>query len=126
MAFNTTIIEEGHSNYIIQVAGDPVDAAAVLVDVSALNPPCAGVRLMRATYDCGPGVEVVLSYDGATGEFLNMSEGSGQTMCYKKIGGIPNRVVGGSGDVLITSAGAAPASYSMTLHFKKQAPVIPL
>lgn len=124
MAFTTVLIEEGHRNYVIQVAGDPVDAAAVLVNASALNPPCQAVRLMRVSYDCGPGVEVELSFDGAAGEFLSLSEGSGQTICYKSVGGIPNRV-GGTGNVLMTSSGTAPAGYSMTLHFAKQNPLIP-
>lgn len=124
MAFSTIVVEEGQRNLVLQVIGAaPADVAAVLVDVSALNPPCQGVRLMRVSYDVEPAETVLLEFDGGQ-DFLTISEGSGQTICYKKIGGIPNRNAGGSsnGDVLITSAAG---NYSMTLHFVKQNPLIP-
>ena len=126
MAFSTIVIEEGHRNYVVQVVGTGADAGTVLVDVSALNPPAVGVRLMRASYDVDPGGQVELAFQGDAEDFLTMSEGSGQTICYKKVGGIPNRNAGGAsnGDVLITSP--ADSRYSMTLHFVKQKPVIPL
>lgn len=125
MAFSTIVIEEGLRNYVIQVTGTGPDASTVLVDVSALNPPAQGVRLMRASYDVGVGGQVELAFQGDAEDFLTMSEGSGQTICYKKVGGIPNRNAGGTsdGDVLITSVDGS--RYSMTLHFAKQNPVIP-
>ncbi len=126
MSFSTIVIEEGQRNYIIQVTGTgPDDPPVVLVNVSSLNPPCAGVRLMRVSYDTGPDESVNLSFDGDANPFLTMTEGNGQTICYKKAGGIPNRNAGGTsnGDVLL---GSAAGSYSLTLHFVKQGPEIPL
>ncbi len=123
MAFSTIVVEEGQRNLVLQVIGTSADAAGVLVDVSALNPPCQGVRLMRVSYDVEPTEKVLLEFDGGQ-DLLTLSEGSGQTICYKKVGGIPNRNAGGSsnGDVLITSS---DGKYSMTLHFAKQNPLIP-
>lgn len=121
MSFSTIIIEEGHHNYIVQVTGTGPDAAGtVLIDVAALIPAAEAVRLMRVSYDCGAAEVVKLTFDGDTAPFLVMTEGNGQTICYKKIGGIPNR---GKGNVLIESA---TGTYSMTLHFIKQRPLIPL
>lgn len=121
MSFSTIIIEEGHRNYIVQVTGTGPDAAGtVLIDVAALVPAADAVRLMRVSYDCGAAEVVKLTFDGDTDPFLVMTEGNGQTICYKKIGGIPNR---GKGNVLIESA---TGTYSMTLHFIKQRPNIPL
>lgn len=121
MAFSTIVIEEGHRNYVVQVNGTGPDAAGtVLVDVAALVPAAAAVRLMRVSYDCGAGETVKLTFDGDTAPFLVMTEGNGQTICYKKVGGIPNR---SKGNVLIESV---TGTYSMTLHFVKQQPVIPL
>lgn len=122
MAFAVIPIEEGHRNYVIQVNGRSADAAAILVDVAALNPPCEAVRLMRVSYDVAAGETVDLTFDGDADPFLTMSEGNGQTICYKKVGGIPNRRVGG-GNVLVTSV---TGEWSATLHFAKQKPVIPL
>ena len=123
MPFAVIPIEEGHRNYVIQVNGrSPDDPAAVLVDVAGLNPPCEAVRLMRVSYDVDVGEEVDLFFDGDADPFLTMSEGNGQTICYKKIGGIPNRRVGG-GNVTLSSV---TGEYTLTLHFVKQNPVIPL
>lgn len=124
MAFTTTIIEQGHRNYVIQVVGTGADAAATLVDVSTLVPPCQRLRLQRVSYDVAPAGSVDLTWQGDAQPFLTMSEGPGQTMCYKKVGGLPNRNPASNGNVLITSAAAT--KYSITLHFIKSQPVIPL
>ena len=124
MAFTTTIIEEGHRNYVIQVVGTGADAAALLVDVSALNPPCQKLRLQRVSYDIAPAGTASLTWQGDAQPFLTMSEGPGQTMCYKKVGGIPNRNPASNGDVLLDTP--ANAKYSFTLHFIKSNAIIPL
>lgn len=127
LALKFVPIEEGPRNYVLQVTGvsdsvAPVEDVDVFIQPAALNPPCAALRLMRVSYDVADG-SVALQNDGATAPFLTMSSGSGQTICYKKVGGIPNREVG-NGQVSMTVLGGT--TFSMTLHFAKQSPIIPL
>lgn len=126
MAFVSQVIEDSHRNYVIKVTGTPVDSAALLVDVSALAIPCARVTLMEVHYDIGTADTVALLWDANTDvTILTMNPGPGQSICFDKTGGIPNNAGAGvTGDVLITSTGAAP--YFFQLRFKKDAPVIPL
>lgn len=123
MAFDKIVVEEGHSNYVVQINGLSSDAAnSILITASTLSPPCQGLRLMKISYDCGAGESVKLKHGGATNPFLTITEGNGQTICYFKQGGIPD-LSGGNGNILIESVTGV---YSLRLHFKKQKPVIPL
>jgi hypothetical protein len=126
MAFVTQVIEDSHRNYVIKVVGTPVDTAALLVDVSALAIPCAAVKLWEVSYDVGAASSVQLLWDATSdAALLTLSEGPGQTLCFRDIGGINNNAgAGKTGDVLITSAGTA--QYNMVLWFVKKSPVIPL
>lgn len=114
------VLEQGPRNYIIKVTGTGGDAAANIVDVSTLAPPCEEVRLMSCTYDvAGVGGLVTVLWD-ATADVTAMtaSTGSGQTMCFRKIGGlINNSATGKTGDVLLTST--ASTNYTLVLHFRK-------
>lgn len=120
------VLEDSHRNYIIKVTGAAAEAAALLVDVSTLNPPCATVRLDEIAYDIGTASTVELLWDATSDVSIGtFSDGPGQTLCFKKFGGIPNNAgAGKTGDVLITKVGTT--AYFMTLWFVKQDPVIPL
>lgn len=114
------LLEEGPRNYIIKVTGTGSDAATSIVDVSALNPACEEVRLMRCTYDVAGTAGLVSVLWDATADVLALSAstGSGQTMCFKKIGGLINNAgAGKTGDVLLTST--ATTDYTLVLHFRK-------
>jgi adhesin HecA-like repeat protein len=121
---NVQVIEDGFRNYNIKVDGAGGDAAVLIVDVSALDPPCTRVRLKRATYDVGGTGPVTLLWDATTDvTLLTMTVGSGQTMDFSKTGGIPNNAgTGITGDVLLTSAATSP--YSLLLEFVKSDPVL--
>lgn len=114
------VIEEGPRNYIIKVTGTGSDAAVLIADVSTLNPPCEELRIVRCTYDVAGAAGLVSVLWDATADVLalSVSTGSGQTMDFKKIGGIPNNAgAGKTGDVLLTST--ATTDYTLVLHFKK-------
>lgn len=126
MAFLTQVLEDSHRNYVVKVTGTPVDSAALLVDVSALAIPCQKVTLMEVWYDVGTADTVTLLWDASTDVAIaTLNPGPGQSLCFKEIGGISNNAGAGvTGDVLLTTTGAAP--YFMVLHFKKDVPAIPL
>lgn len=126
MAFTTQVIEDSHRNYIIKVTGTPTDTAALLVDVSALAIPCDAVKLWEVSYDVGTGSVVTLLWDAtADVTIMTLSEGPGQTLCFRQIGGINNNAgAGKNGDVLLTTTGTA--AYTLVLWFVKKSPVIPL
>ncbi len=114
------VLEEGPRNYIIKVTGTGGDSAVNIVDVSALTPACSEVRLMKCTYDVDGAAGLVQLLWDATADVtaLSVSSGNGQTMCFFKIGGIPNNAgTGKTGDVLLTSTGTT--NYTLVLHFRK-------
>ena len=120
------VLEQGPRNYIIKVTGTGGDSAVNIVDVSTLAPPCAEVRLMSCTYDvAGAGGLVTVLWDAtAAVTAMTASTGSGQTMCFRKIGGlINNAATGKTGDVLLTST--ASTDYTLVLHFRKVRTVQP-
>ena len=120
------VLEQGPRNYIIKVTGTGGDSAVTIVDVSTLAPPCEEVRLMSCTYDvAGAGGLVTVLWDAtAAVTAMTASTGSGQTMCFRKIGGlINNAATGKTGDVLLTST--ASTDYTLVLHFRKVRTVQP-
>jgi hypothetical protein len=119
------VIEDGFRNYIIKVNGAAAEAAALLVDVSTLNPPCDTVALLEIQYDIAPASTVELLWDATSDVSMGtFSEGPGQTMCFKSFGGIPNNAgAGKTGDVLITKVGTT--AYTMVLWFEKDNPAFP-
>lgn len=120
------VLEDNHRNYIIKVTGAAAEADALLVDVSTLSPPCLGVRLDQVMYDISPSSTVELLWDATANVSIGtFSEGPGQTLCFKKFGGIHNNAGAGiTGDVLVTKVGTS--AYFMVLWFAKQDPIIPL
>lgn len=114
------LLEEGPRNYIIKVTGSGSDIGVPIVVASLLNPPCAEVRLMRVTYDvAGTDGLVTVLWDGAVAVVaVTASTGSGQTMCFRSIGGLINNAgAGKTGNVLLSSTTAT--DYTLVLHFKK-------
>lgn len=126
MAFVAQVIHDGARNYVIKVTGTGADAAALLVDVSAMNPPATRVILQKVIYDVEVGGQVQLLWDAtADTTLLYLNAGNGQTMCFEDIGGLPNDAGAGvTGDVLITSTAAL--DYSLILWFKKGGTVSPV
>lgn len=113
------VLEEGPRNLVLNVLSNAIETVTI-VDVSALDPPCAEVRLDRITYDAAPTALARLSWDATTDvPFLTVSEGNGQTGCFKKIGGITNNAGAGvTGDVLLENTVAV--AVHMVLHFVKK------
>lgn len=127
MAFTVQVLEDGARNYIIKVTGTATDAAALLVDVSTLskdptyNRDCVRVRLDELKYDIAPAVSAQLLWDATTDvPVWTMTEGPGQSVCFKDAGGINNPMVaaGSTGDVMLTTTGAA--SYNFVAYFTKK------
>lgn len=117
------VIEEGPRNYIIHVNGAGGDTLANIVDVSALNPPCTRVRLLKLLYNFDPAGTAELFWDATTDvSIMNVFGGNDADMCFEDFGGIPNNAgVGVTGDVLLTTKATTP--YSMVLHFVKSDPI---
>ena len=113
------VLEEGPHNLILHVTGAGGDAAALLADVSALNPPCLDLRIMKVDYDVEDGGLVTI-LGAATSDqlLLTCSSGSGQTRCWYKVGGIKNNAgAGKTGNLLITST--ADKRFSLVLNLRK-------
>ena len=123
MAFTTQVIEDGFRNYIIKVDGTAAETAALLVDVSSLDPPCTRIRLRKVTYSLDPGAVMQLLWDATTDVNLLTLYGSNDAdMCFESTSGIPNNAGAGvTGDVLLTTASTTP--YTLYLEFIKSDPV---
>ena len=124
MAFTTQVIEDSQRNYIIKVTGTAIEAAALLVDVSALAVPCAAVKLWDVRYDVAQDNVVTILWD-ATADVIATYLIHADSKCYADIGGINNNAdAGKTGDVNITVLAATP--YSFVAWFVKKNPTIPL
>lgn len=121
MAFTVQVIEEGFRNYIIKVDGSGTDTAALLVNVSTLNPPCSRVRLKKITYSLDPAASLQLLWDATTDvPLLNVFGSNDADMCFEDTAGIPNNAGAGvTGNVLLTTPAAQTSAYTLYLSFIK-------
>lgn len=106
------IIEEGPRNLVVRFTGAGPDT----VDVSALNPPCAELRIMKITEDVPAAASVTLAWDNTSGNSPWTSNGHAETHCFDYFGGIvTTEGVGVNGDITYTGA----ASAELVVHFRK-------
>ncbi len=106
------IIEEGPRNLIVRFD----DTGPDTVDVSALNPPCEELRILKIIED-NPGATVAtLSWDAPLPVVAWRSNGHAETHCFEFFGGLVNNAGAGvTGDVIY--AGAALGN--LVVHFRK-------
>ena len=130
MANVTTVqtIQDGERNLIIAIAGvlDTSNVAKTqLVDVSALVPATARLKLKEAKWSAQQGLSINLYWDATTDvPFLCMSGSDHQ--CYAAEGHIPNNAgTGVTGDVDYETSGWASGilTYSAVLWFIKGTPL---
>lgn len=123
MAFTTQVIEDGFRNYIIKVDGTVAETAALLVDVSTLDPPCTRVRLRKISYNLASDALMTLLWDATSPvTLLNLNGSNDADMCFDSTSGIPNNAgTGVTGDVLLTTASTTP--YTLYLEFIKSDPI---
>jgi hypothetical protein len=132
MAFSFQILEDGPRNLVVHVQGvSTTNPADLLVDVSSLSTdpttkaPCTRVSLREVSYDVGVDdpqagtANVTLFWDATVDtQFLLMTSGSGQSICWDHLGGVNNPMgAGATGDVLLSSTGGL---FSITLKFRKK------
>jgi len=120
------VIEDGFRNYIIKVDGNGVETNALIVDVSALDPPCTRVRLRRVVYSLAIDSEMSLNWvdgSGSPPQLLSMHGGNDADMCFDSTAGIPNVVPNATGDVVL-NGGVADSLYTIYLEFLKKDPVV--
>lgn len=123
----TTILQQGSRNCILHITGTGGDSAVNICDVSALNPPCEEVRILKCKYDVSgsAGLVSILWHATSNTTALTLSTGSGQTLDFTDIGGLKsNAGAGKTGDVLLTSS--ASTSFTIILHLKKVRPTFTL
>ncbi len=124
MSVTTRIIEEGVRNLTMQFTGlgdgTENETGVVKVNVAALNPRCAGVRIMKATYDVAYGL-VEIQWDALAPVDAILLDGYGH-FDYCRQGGLNNSgVVGATGNILFSTKGfEANSSYTITLEMKKK------
>ena len=124
MIVTSQILYEGIRNLTMQFTGrgeaGENETNVVKVDVSALTPPCARVRIRKISYDVAYGI-VILSWDGPSPvEFLNL-EGQ-ETFDYCFEGGLQNVVPSSNGDLLLSTKGfEANSVYSLKIEMAKKA-----
>lgn len=116
------ILEEGPRNLVVKFYGT---AGANTVDVSALNPPCADLRIMKIIYDSpsAPAAPTTIAGDATTDLTLWTLSGPGDTYCFHKVGGLVNNAgAGKTGDIIVTTGDAAVV---VLVHFRKVRPTQP-
>jgi len=117
------VLEDGISNVVILFTSDGADAedGVLKVDVSALDPPCARLRIMKAKWGVSAGTTgVSVLWDADTDDLAWQfpSETSGDVE-FVDIGGLQNpQSDGWTGDVLFTSE--ADTIYTIVLWMKKK------
>lgn len=116
MAFshNVQVIRDGYRNYVLRLtgeclAGDADQTPTLLVNVSALNPPCKVLRIDRVKYSLphGSPLDVQLYWD-ATAPELVWGMSGGDDSDFWNFGGITNNLPAGyTGNLLWGTSGAS-------------------
>jgi len=128
-AVNSTVIIDGDRNYVIHmdnVSDGTGEAAVKKIDISTLTFSDGTVptmlKLMEVQYAIQGFTYVQLLWDATTDdEMVTLPTGSG-VISFDGIGGKADpQSTGTTGDVMLTTAGAASgASYDITAVFKKK------
>lgn len=115
MAFvtNTQVMRDGYRNFVIRltgtcVVGDADQAPTILINVSALNPPCTAIRVDRVKYSLPNGhpLDIQLWWQ-ATSNVLFEGMSGGDDGEYTNFGGLTNNnAPGATGNVMWGSSGA--------------------
>ncbi len=115
------IIEEGPRNLVISFQGAGPDT----VDVSALNPPCADLRIQRIIYDAANDATATTIAGDATADLTLVTlHGHSETLCFEDFGGLVNNAgAGKTGDIIVTKGDAAT---TLVIWFKKVRAQVPL
>jgi hypothetical protein len=117
MAFVTQVLANNKRNYIVKVTGAAAEAAALLVDVSAIG--CSEVVLEEIQYDVLAGSDLTLLWDATSDVAFFKAHGHSDVKCFEKFGGIYNDAGAGvTGDVNITTTGTT-VSYWFIARFRK-------
>ena len=129
-AVNSTVIIDGDRNYVIHmdnVSDGTGESAVKKIDISTLTLSDGTVptmlKLMEVQYAIQGFTYVQLLWDATTDdEIVTLPTGSG-VISFDGIGGKADpQSTGTTGDVMLTTAGAASgASYDITAVFKKKA-----
>ena len=127
---NSTVIIDGDRNYVIHmdnVSDGTGESAVTKIDISTLTLSDGTVpsmlKLMEVQYAIQGFTYVQLLWDATTDdEIVTLPTGSG-VISFDGIGGKADpQSTGTTGDVMLTTAGAASgASYDITAVFKKKA-----
>jgi hypothetical protein len=114
-------IEDGPRNLVIKVDGTGVETNALIVDVSALTPPCSEVSLLKVTYSLGPSATMQILWKATANVVaLTLFGNADNHMNFCQTAGIPNNAgAGKNGDVLL-NGGTASTNYTLYLHFLKR------
>lgn len=125
-AVSTKVLFNGDRRLSLQlmnVSDGTGEASVVKVDKSAytgpngLEPSCFVVE--KIEYDV-TSMRVVLSFDRTTDATFAVLQGQGE-LCYKKVGGLKDSDTGDTGDILLTTTGAAAGDgYNIILHLIKK------
>lgn len=108
------VIEENARNLVIRFS----DAGANTVDVSALGPPCADLRILKVIYDAPAGAaDTTIDGDATSDVRLLTLHNHSETLCFNSFGGIVNNAgAGKTGDLIVT---LGDVSTSLIIWFKK-------
>ena len=124
--FNTQVMRDGYRNFVIRLTGyavagtDSDQVPTILVNVSALNPPCLAVRVDRVKYSLphGSPLDIQLWWQATTNVLFEGMAG-GDDMDFWNFGGLTNNAApGATGNIMWGSSGlgdtAIPAGTILT------------
>lgn len=117
--YETQIMRDGARNFVIRVTGEidlsgtPTDIAPTqLTDVSTMNPPCAGLRVLRVKFSLPAGTPLdVQLYWQATVNQLFWGMSGGDDNDFDNFGGLTNNAAAGAtGNIMFATTGATGAT----------------
>lgn len=124
MAVTTQILEDGIANLVMHFTNDGATdeslANALKVDVSALDPACARVRIDRIQWAASGGSLNIL-WDATTPDLTwHLPPSTSEAQDFKDIGGLQNpKSAGWDGDVVFRGS-AATVIYTVTMWMRKK------
>jgi hypothetical protein len=139
-SYNTQVMRDGYRNYVIRLTGvavagtDTDQAPTMLINASALNPPCLGLKVERVKFSLPNGSPLDVSlYWQATTPLLFWGMGGGDDNEFSNFGGLfSSQPAGFTGNILWGTTGltgatpaAATISFAVIVECTKLEPIYP-
>lgn len=141
IVYNTQVMRDGYRNYVIRLTGtcipgtDADQVPTLLINASALNPPCLGLKVERVKYSLpnASNLDINLFWQ-ATTPLLFTGMAGGDDQDFSNFGGLfssqpagfTGNIMWGSSGLTGAVAGSGPLTFAVIVECSKLETLYPL